>query len=85
MLRSRLHISLHELRVEGPHGRAVDLRRLTNESQNLGFLWAGTLGYYLLYNLLFFLVHRATWSLSAFNSESNSAAVLRFFTGWSAG
>lgn len=31
---------------------------------------AGALGYYLLYNLLFFWVHRATWSLSAFNSES---------------
>lgn len=31
---------------------------------------AGTVGYYLLYNLLFFVVHGATWSLSAFNSES---------------
>jgi hypothetical protein len=30
---------------------------------------AGTLGYYMLYNLLFFWVHGATWSLSAFNSE----------------
>lgn len=36
---------------------------------------AGTVGYYLLYNLLFFVVHRATWSLSAFNSES----LLRMF------
>jgi hypothetical protein len=32
-------------------------------------------GYYLLYNLLFFVVHGATWSLSAFNSES----LLRMF------
>ena len=30
---------------------------------------AGTLGYYLLYNILFFFVHGASWSLSAFNSE----------------
>ena len=29
----------------------------------------GTVGYYLLYNILFFWVHGATWSLSAFNSE----------------
>jgi hypothetical protein len=36
---------------------------------------AGTIGYYLLYNALFFVVHGATWSLSSFNSED----LLRMF------
>lgn len=39
----------------------------------LAALW-GTLAYYGVYNALFFGLHRATWSLSAFNSEDRMDA-----------